>query len=143
MKRFLVFVLVLVVAVGALAYWRGWFIFTREEGKVDVQVDTAKFERDREAFGKDVGAKARAAKDQIASLWKKTEGLTGDEKAQTQTDLAELEKRHARLEQQIKELDDAGQGRFESIRQDLAKNLAEVERKIEELTKKLEKGKDK
>ena len=57
--------------------------------------------------------------------------------------LAELEKKHDRLEQQIKELEDAGQDRFESIKQDLSKTLEEVEKKIEELTKKLEKGKDK
>jgi DNA-binding transcriptional MerR regulator len=54
-----------------------------------------------------------------------------------------LEKKHDRLTEQIKELDDAAQGRFESIRQDLSKTLEEVEKKIEELTKKLENGKDK
>jgi chromosome segregation ATPase len=142
MKKLLVVVLVLVVAVGALGYWRGWFSLT-EEGKVDVQVDPAKFKQDKEAFSKTVGEKAKATKDQIASLWKKSEGLTGDEKAHAQKELGELEKKHDRLEQQIKELDDAGQGRFESIRQDLSETLEEVEKKIEELTKKLEKGKDK
>jgi predicted nucleic acid-binding Zn-ribbon protein len=59
-----------------------------------------------------------------------------------QEELGELKKKHDRLEQQIKELDDAGQSRFESIRQDLSKTLEEVEKKIEELTKKLENGKD-
>ena len=52
-------------------------------------------------------------------------------------------KKHDRLEQQFKEIEDAGQGRFESIKQDLSKSLEEVEKKIEELTKKLEKGKEK
>ena len=46
MKKFLVVVLVLVVAVGALGYWRGWFSVTRE-GKVDVQGDPAKFKQDK------------------------------------------------------------------------------------------------
>jgi chromosome segregation ATPase len=142
MKNVLVFVLVVVVAVGALGYWRGWFTVTKE-GKVDVQVDPTKFKQDKEAFSKSVGEKTKAAKDQIAGLWKKSEGLKGDDKARAEKELAELEKKHERLEKQLKEFEDAGQGRFESIRQDLSKNLEEVERKIDELTKKLEKGKDK
>lgn len=142
MKRFVVFVLVLVVVIGALSYWRGWFSVTKE-GKVDVQVDRAKFNQDKEAFGKTVGAKAKAMKEQVASLMKKSEGLTGDDKAHTQKELGELKSKHDRLEQQIKELEDAGHDRFESIKQDLSKSLEEVEKKIEELTKKLDKGKDK
>ncbi len=142
MKKFLLVVLVLVVAVGALGYWREWFSVTKE-GKVDVQVDSAKFKQDKEAFSKTVGEKAKAMKDQVASLWKKSEGLTADDKAHAQKELGELQKKHDRLEQQIKELEDAGQARFESIKQDLSKTLEEVEKKIEELTKKLAKGKDK
>ena len=142
MKKLLVVVLVLVVGGGALGYWRGWFSVAKE-GKVDVQVDPAKFKQDKEAFSKTVGEKAKAMKDQVASLWKKSEGLTGDDKAHAEKELAELEKKHERLEKQLKELDDAGQDKFESIKQDLSKTLEEVEKKIEELTKKLEKGKDK
>jgi chromosome segregation ATPase len=142
MKKLLVLVLVLVVAVGALGYWRGWFSLTKE-GKVDVQVDPAKFKQDKEAFSKTVGEKAKAMKDQVASLWKKSEGLKGDDKAHAQKELGELQKKHDRLEQQIKELEDAGPDRFESIKQDLSKTLEEVDKKIEELRKKLEKGKDK
>lgn len=142
MKKLLVVVLVLVVAVGALGYWRGWFSVTKE-GKADVQVDPAKFKQDKEAFSKTVGEKAKAMKDQVASLWTKSKGLTGDDKARAEKELGELEKKHDRLEQQIKELEDADQDGFESTRQDLSKTLEEVEKKIEELTKKLEKGKDK
>ena len=54
-----------------------------------------------------------------------------------------LEKKHERLQTQIKELEGAGQERFESIRQDLTKSLEEVEHKIDEWSKKLEKGKEK
>jgi hypothetical protein len=76
MKKLLVVVLVLVVAVGALGYWRGWFRVTKE-GKVDVQADTAKFKQDKEAFSKTVGEKAKAMKDKVASLWKKNRGADG------------------------------------------------------------------
>jgi predicted transcriptional regulator len=142
MKKLLVVVLVLVVAVGALGYWRGWFTVTKD-GKVDVQVDPAKFKQDREAFSKTVGEKTKSMKDQVASLWKKTEGLTGDDKTQAQKELDELIKKHDRLEQQLKELEVAGHDRFESIKQDLSKTLEEVEKKTEELAKRLAKGKDK
>jgi len=114
-----------------------------KEGKVDVQVDSAKFKQDKEAFSKSAGEKAKALKDQVSSLWKKSEGLTGDDKAHAEKELAELEKKHERLEKQLKELEGTGQDKFESIKQDLSKSLDEVEKKIEELTKKLEKGKDK
>jgi len=142
MKKLLVVVLVLLVGGAALGYWRGWFSVTKE-GKVDVQVDSAKFKQDKEAFSKTAGEKAKALKDQVASLWKKSEGLTGDDKAHAEKELAELEKKHERLEKQLKELEGTGQDKFESIKQDLSKSLDEVEKKIEELTKKLEKGKDK
>jgi len=142
MKKLLVVVLVLLVGGAALGYWRGWFSVTKE-GKVDVQVDSAKFKQDKEAFSKTAGEKAKALKDQVASLWKKSEGLTGDDKAHAEKELAELEKKHERLEQQLKELEGAGQDKFESIKQDLSKSLDDVEKKIGELTKKLDKGKDK
>jgi TolA-binding protein len=141
-KKLLISLLVVVVAVGVLGYWRGWFSVTKE-GNVAVQVDSTKLKQDKDEFGKTVGEKAKVMKDQVANLWKKTEGLTGDDKAHAKQELAELEKKHERLEKQIKDLEDSGQDKFESIKQDLSKNLEEVEKKIEELTKKLDKGKDK
>jgi chromosome segregation ATPase len=142
MRNVLIFIVVVIVAVGALGYWRGWFSVAKE-GNVDVQVDSSKFKQDRDAFGKSVGEKAKEMKDQIASLSKKSQALTGDEKTQAEKELAELEKKHDRLQKQIKELGDTGEDKFEGIKQDLSKNLEEVEKKIEKLTKKLEKGKDK
>ncbi len=142
MKRLVVVVLVLVVAVGALGYWRGWFSVTKE-GNFDVQGDPAKFKEDKEAFSKTAGEKAKALKEQVANLWKKTEGLTGDDKTQARKELSELEKKHERLEKQLKELEEAGQDKFADIKKDLSKSLEEVQKKMDELTKKLEKEKDK
>ena len=51
MKKLLIVVLILVVAVGALGYWRGWFSVAKE-GKVSVQVDPEKFKQDKAAFSK-------------------------------------------------------------------------------------------
>jgi chromosome segregation ATPase len=144
MKKLLVVGLVLLVGIGALGYWRGWFSVNKVD-KVDVHVhvDPAKFKQDKEAFSKTVGEKAKTLQDKMARLWKKADGLTGDEKTRAQQELGELKKQHDRLEQQIKELDEAGEDRFESTKQDLAKSLEEVEKKIEKLTEKLAKGKDK
>jgi hypothetical protein len=69
--------------------------------------------------------------------WRRRPGLLAEK------ELAELEKKHERLEQQLKELEDTGQDKFESIKQDLSKDLEEVDKKIEELTTKRAKGKDK
>jgi len=142
MKNFLVIILVLAVAVGALGYWRGWFTVTKD-GKVDVQVDSAKFKKDREAFSKTVGEKTKTLKDQVANLWNKSETLTGDDKVHAQKELGELKTKHDRIEHQLKELEDSGQGKFEDLKQDLTKNLEAVEKKIEEWTQKLDKGKEK
>jgi hypothetical protein len=138
MKKLLVVVLVLLMGVAALGYGRGWFSVTRG-GKVDVEVDPAKFEQDKEAFSKTVGEKAGALKEKIAGLWKKTEGLTGDDKARLEKELVELEMKHERL----KKLAEAGADEAEGVKQNLSKALEDVELKIEELTKKLAKGKDK
>lgn len=140
MKRVLVIALVLLVAVLALGYFQGWFSVSREGG---VQVNAEKFKQDKAAFSKTVGEKTKALRDKVAKLWKSSEGLTGDEQAQAKKELGELEKKHDRLEQQIQELEQAGQDRFGTLKEDLSKSLDEVEQKIGELTKKLEKGKEK
>jgi hypothetical protein len=141
MLRLVTVVLVLLVAFGALSYWRGWFSVTNE-GKVEVQVDSSKFKQDKEAFSKSVGEKANTMKTRLANLWEKTEGLTGNDKVIVQTELGELKEKRDRLEGQINELENANQDRFESIRRDLSKTLDEVEKKIDELTKKMDKGKN-
>ena len=142
MRNLLIFVVVLVVAIGALGYWRGWFTVTND-GKVDVQVNQTQFKQDKDDFSKTIGVKAKEMKAELANLWKKTEGLKGDDKVQAEKELSELEKKHDRLERQIKDLEESGQDKFESLKQDLSKSLEEVEKKIEELSKKLEKGKGK
>jgi chromosome segregation ATPase len=142
MKQLLVCVLILVVAIGILGYWQGWFSVSKD-GTVDLQVHSTKFKQDKDDFSKTVVDKAKVIKTKLANLWKKTEGLSGDDKTSMEKELADLEKKHDRLEKQIKELEDNGQDKFESIKVDLTKSLEEVEKKIDELTKKLEKGKDK
>jgi hypothetical protein len=139
MKKVLIGVLVLLVAVAALAYWQGWFNVNRQ----GVQVDAEKFKKDKEAFSKTVGEQAKAMKEKFAGLWEKSKGLAGDDRVHAEKELKDLETRHERLETQIRNLDDASEAKFEGVKQELTESLAEVDRKIEALTKKLEKSKEK
>jgi hypothetical protein len=139
MGRLLIFLLVVAVGVAALGYWQGWFAVKKEDGKLKVKTDPEKFKRDRNAFSKSVSEKAEAMKKKIAGLFKKSKGLTGDEKAHIQKEVRELEKKRERLEKQIKELNEAGEDKFEDIKRDLSESLEEVENKIAALTQKLEK----
>jgi hypothetical protein len=139
MGKLLVLLLVLVVGVAALGYWQGWFTVKKENGKVKVQTVPEKFKQDRNAFSQTVTKKAEEMKKKLAGLFKKSKGLTGDERAETQKVIAALEKKRDRLEKQIKELDEAGEEKFEDIKHDLSQSLGEVEKKIAALTQKLEK----
>jgi hypothetical protein len=142
MKNFVILLLVVAVAAGGLGYYRGWFSVTND-GKVGVQVDAAKFKQDKEAFTKSVSTKTKAMKEQVTHLWTKSEGLTGDEKAHAQKELSELKLQHDRIESRLRELDEVGESNFDTTRQDLNRTLDEVETKITDWTKKLEKAKTK
>ncbi|OWK39798.1 hypothetical protein [Fimbriiglobus ruber] len=142
MKKILIVVLVLLVGVAALGYWRGWYSVTKG-GDTDVRVVPAKFEQDREAFGQSVGEKTKALKDRIAGLWTKVEGRSGDEKARAKKELVELEQKHERLEKQLQELQSADADKYETLKRDLERTIEEVEVKIDEQTQKLATGKDK
>jgi hypothetical protein len=143
MKKLLIVVVVLLAAAAGLAYWQGWFTVTKEDGKLQVKMNPEKFKKDREAFGNKVRAETKAVEERIASLRKKTEGLSADQKAEAEKKLHELEQEHKGLEKQIRDLDAAGEDQFSGIREGLSKSLAEVDRKIDDLTKKLDKARAK
>lgn len=140
MYRIFVIALVLLVAIGAVGYSRGWFKVTNE-GQVEVQVDQEKVQDDKESFSKAVSEKAQDLKDQVATLWEESEGLTGDDKTQAQKELSDLKEKRDRLESQIQELEDASGDRFESIKEDLSNNLEDVKKNIVELKATLAKKK--
>jgi len=142
MKKLLIAIVALVVLVGGIGLWRGWFTLTKE-GKVNVHVDPAKFKQDRDALSKTIGEKAKTMKTRIANLVKKSEGLKGEEKTHVEQQLAELQKKHDLLEKQLTEIAASGQDTFGVLERELTANHDEVEKLIEEVTKKLEKGKDK
>jgi len=137
-NRFVLLVVGLALAFGLLGYWRGWYHISND-GKVDVQVDQAKFGQDKDEFRKTAGDKVRTMKDEVADLWRKSEGLKGEDKAQTQKELDELTRKRDRLEEQLRELNDAGPDRFQSLNDDVSKSLDDVRKRIDELNRKLDK----
>jgi hypothetical protein len=143
MKNLLVVLVLLLVAILALGYYRGWFSVTQEDGNVQVQTDSAKFKRDKALFTRLINQRAQDLKDTIAGLRQKSEGLTGDAKTQAEEEVADLEKKRERLEKQLQELESAGADKFETIKEDLGKSLQEVEMKIDRLTRKLDREKAK
>ena len=66
MKSVLIGIVVLLVAIVALGYFQGWFGVKKEDGKVKVVTDPAKFKQDRAAFSKLIAEKARAGKNKVA-----------------------------------------------------------------------------
>jgi len=134
MKKLLIFLLVVLVAVGGVGYWRGWFSFG--EGKV--KADPEKFKKDKDALGE----KARKAKEKIASMFKKKETMPPDEKARRETELKELDalqKEHEQLEAKLKAAEEAGEDKFSSEMEALTKSLEDIDKKMDELKSKLEK----
>lgn len=137
MRTLATIILVLLIAFGIVGYFEGWFTVTNTDGKTNLQFDRDKFSADRDAFGKTVSEKTHELSNSIAGLWKKSEKLKGDEKEHVQAELKDLEVERDKLEKQIKDLGAAAQPKFESIKQDLSTRLADVEKKIADLNKKL------
>lgn len=134
MKKLLIPVIILILIVGGIGLWRGWFT---------IQTDPAKFKKDREALSKTFGEKAKALKTRISTLMKKSEGLQGEEKSSVEKELAELQKKHDLLEKQIKETAESGMDTFGTLEREMTENHDALEKQIEQLTRKLEKGKEK
>jgi chromosome segregation ATPase len=135
MKKLLIVLLVLVVALGGVGYWRGWF----SVGDGHVKGNPEQFNRDKEA----VAGKAKVMKDKIAGLFKKTKDLSPEEKAKVEKEIAELQQKHDDLEKQLKAVEEASEDNFAGAKETLTKSLEEIDKKMEELTKKLEKKKEK
>jgi len=111
----------------------------RDAHKIQAVV-SEKFEKDKTAFNQMVSEKAKAVKESLSNLWKKT-GTSAD-KASAEKKLIELEKKHENLETRLRDLQEAGEQRFETLKAALTRELEEVERRTAELTKKLEKQKN-
>lgn len=131
MKALLAVVALLVVAVVGVGFWQGWFSIqtTKEDGKAhaNLTVDKEKFKQDKDKLKAKAAEKYKALKDKVASLREKSKGLSGEEKAKADKEIEDLSKRHDALEAKMKELDEAGEEKFEGVKQGLAGELDDHE----------------
>lgn len=137
MRNLAVIILILLVAIGILGYYEGWFAVSEKDGKTNLQFDKDKFKGDLNTFKTKMSDETAELKDKIAGLFKKSETLKGDEKTRVQADLHDLDMERDKLEKQIRALNDAAQPDIASIKEDLTKKLQDVNKKIADLTKKL------
>jgi hypothetical protein len=123
MKNLLVLIVVVVIAGVGIAFWRGWFTFEtkKEDGKVhiDLTVNKEKFKQDKEKLKETATAKSKEMKDKLASLRDKSKGLSGQEKAKADKEIEELSKKHESLDAKIKELENAGEDKFEQLKKSI------------------------
>jgi hypothetical protein len=121
MGKFVAIVLVLLVAVGAIGFWRGWFEFqtNKQQGKVhaDLSVNKDKFKQDKENLKKQIVEKSKALKDKLASLRNKAKDLSGEAKAKVDKEIEALTKKHEALEGKLKDVDEVAEDKFESLKQ--------------------------
>lgn len=123
MKKVLFSLVLLIIAIGALAYVRGWFSVPEdaETHKRKLVVDQEKFAKDRAAFKTTVEEQASKAKAKLAEWREALKSSPPDDKAKTEKTLAELDKQITELEEHAKDLDQAGEEKLEKLRERLDK----------------------
>jgi hypothetical protein len=128
MKKLLVFLLVVVVAAGGVAYWRGWISFgkDKDDGKPGIHVEKEKFKKDKDAFKQAASKKLSALKDMLTRKKNESKDLTGEAKAKKQKEIDDLEKKHKELDTKVNSLDDVKEDDFDKVKGDLNKDLDDV-----------------
>jgi uncharacterized protein HemX len=129
MGKVLALVLVLLVAVGAVGFWRGWFEVqaNKQDGKVhaNFSVNKEKLKQDKENLKKQVVEKSKVLKDKLASLRGKAKELSGEAKVKAEKEIEALSKKQVALEAKWKDVDEAAADKFESVKQGLSSMLEE------------------
>jgi hypothetical protein len=102
---------VLLIAVGAVGFWRGWFEVqaNKQDGKVhaDFSVNKDKFKQDKENLKKQVVEKSKVLKDKLASSRDKAKDLSGEAKAKAEKEIEALSKKQLALEAKLKDVEEA------------------------------------
>jgi len=128
-KKLLALIVVLVIAGVAVAFWRGWFTFetSKDDGKVhvDLTVDKEKFKEDRAKLKEKAAEKSKAMKEKLAGLREKAKGLSAEEKGKADKEIEELSRKHEALEAKLKDLDEAGEEKWEELKKSIAGALEE------------------
>jgi hypothetical protein len=131
MQKPLATVVVLVLLIAGLGYWRGWFELgsKTEEGNVqaNLKVDVSKFKQDKESFKKLLTEKSRVMKEKLADLKEKTKSLAGDAKAKVEKEIATLTKKHEAVESKIKDVETSTEDKFDGLKKSAMKDIEEDE----------------
>jgi hypothetical protein len=129
MKTLLAVLVVLVLAVGGVAYWRGWFtVEAKHEGDsthVDVKLNKEKFKQDKEKLQAEAAQTSKALKDKLAGLREKSRGLSGEDKAKADKEIDEMSRKHESLEAKLKDLEEAGEDKFEELKKSITGAIEE------------------
>ena len=116
MKKLLVVLVVLVIAAGAVGYWRGWFTVEtkKEDGKTQVglTINKDKFKEDRAALKKRVAERSKSIKEKIASL------RAGKKDGKEVEDLVKKEKE---LDAKMKEIEEAADDKIGDLEKGVSK----------------------
>jgi hypothetical protein len=130
MKKVLIAAVVLVVALGGVAWWQGWLKFEKtkdEEGKTHVGVafNPEKIKQDRDKLKKATADHTKKVKDQLAKLRDKAKNLTGADKEKAEKEIDTLTKKHEAFEAKVKDLDGVADDKFEDFKKEIEGHLQE------------------
>jgi hypothetical protein len=129
MKKVLAVLAVVVVVLAVVGFWRGWFTVetSKEDGKVhaDLTVNKDKFKQDKAKLKAKAAEKSKALKEQLAGLREKAKGLSGEEKAKADKEIDDLSKKHEGLEAHLKDLEEAGEEKFEHLKKSITSMIEE------------------
>jgi hypothetical protein len=135
MKNVLIGLVVLIIVVCGLAYWRGWFEPEKQdkggETHLGVKVNKDKFKQDKEKFKQEFKVGMKAVQDRLAHLRGKHKDATGDDKAKAEKEIEELTKKHDALDAKAKEIEEATEEKFDALKQDVTKALEEAKKEKE------------
>jgi hypothetical protein len=128
-KTFAILIVLLVVALVGLGFWRGWFDVgsKKEDGKVhaDLNLNVNKLKADKDAFKKLLGEKSKALKDKLASLKSKSRELVGEAKAKAEKEIEALTQKHESMEKKMTEVEESTEEKFTALKSSLKGELEE------------------
>ena len=135
MKNLLILVVIVAIGVGATGYALGWFkgstLSTKDKTDVTVTVDKEKWRQDRDAFQKQAEAKLKDLDQSIDELKTKSKSATAEAKVQYDEAISALSKQATAARAEIRELGDATQDRWESVKTRLSASLDDLKNGFE------------
>lgn len=135
MKNLLILLVIVAVGIGATGYALGWFkgttLSTRDKTDVTVTVDKDKWRQDRDAFQKQAEARLKDLDQSIDELKTKSKSATAEAKVQYDEAISTLSKKAATTREEIRELGDVTQDRWESTKTRLSASLDDLKNGFE------------